>query len=801
MDKIIWVVEEHRERMLDIQRKINSYGGMRAMCMLTIDAMKNTITERIDKGYSHRSNPSLILMDYDVISEDDVALKILKSHPKLAGVPLFLLVDSVDSNTNQKFYFMGAMVVLSKNLENSDIVRIERAAWQYEITKSYEYVVQKQVTELETAKKIKKLNDQLAARNEFLHTIFGKYFSDEFIEILLDRQETELLGGDRRHIAVLFSDLRGFSSIAEEISGENMTALLNCFFGAMMEGINRYHGTVIEYMGDGVLAVFGAPVKDENYCENAIAAGITMQKAMTKVNAYCRQMGYPKLNLGVAIHCGEGFVGNVGTEEMMRYNVIGSVVNACSRIEGCSLGGQVLVSKELVSRLKVPVKIKERSQIFAKGIKIPIEICQVEGISGNYNCFLDRANPPKKYKVENEVSVMIHKIHNKVVDKYGQKACILFLSHNELILKQPESGPKYYDTDLYSDVEIIGDEFTGAYCKVVKVNDDDISLFVTRKSQEYIDFYGGLIRGIINKEAAMINGIDVEKLRKEMIIKEVTPDLLEKEPEHKIILLWAIEGEDVKVRFHSENKQIRALEFVDFLLGEYGMVKGNETDAGGIISKILLSVLMSEIDEKDIGEFFNRITWMYFDECDWIFADEYVKANKDDIFKLPKYVKKPVTWAFVKTMDIATYGTKFLLRSLENESDVELMASEDLYIMIGCRGEIYNISRDKFMRTYDMTDEAFDVYEKLPEYMPEVRLCEDNTYISLDDKAKLCYPKSGRAIYAKPLTCHTKVFSKENHGEYFVGKPGDYLALRTDDLEDIYIIQREIFEETYVLQE
>ena len=82
-----------------------------------------------------------------------------------------------------------------------------------------------------------KKNEQLENRNKFLHTIFGKYFPDEFIEILLDKKEDELLGGDRRHIAVLFCDLRGFSAIAEEISGEKMTDLLNCFFGEMLEGI------------------------------------------------------------------------------------------------------------------------------------------------------------------------------------------------------------------------------------------------------------------------------------------------------------------------------------------------------------------------------------------------------------------------------------------------------------------------------------------------------------------------------------------------------------------------------------
>ena len=488
MDKIIWILEEQRDKMLDLQRKINAYGGMRAMCMLNNKALENTITERIDKGNSMRSNPSLILMDYDFVRDDESALRMLKSHPKLAGVPLFLMVDEDARTSNDEFYFKGAMVVLGKNLSESEIIRIERAAWQYEVTKSYEYVLQKQASELETAKKIKRLNDQLASRNQFLHTIFGKYFSDEFIEMILDKQETELLGGDRRHIAVMFSDLRGFSSIAEEISGEAMTALLNCFFGAMMEGITKYHGTVIEYMGDGVLAVFGAPVKSENYCENAVAAAVMMQNAMEKVNAFCKKNGFPKLSLGIAIHCGEGFVGNVGTEKMMRYNVIGNVVNICSRIEGCSLGGQILISKELEERIKVPLKIKERSQIFAKGISKAVDFCQVEGIGGDYNCYLNNSKLPRYYQVEDEVYFEAHKIHNKVVDKFGQKVKLLVVSDKELKVTQPAMGRRFYPTELYSDVELVTDEFEGTYCKVIKVDEENVYFYVTKQSKGYVEF-------------------------------------------------------------------------------------------------------------------------------------------------------------------------------------------------------------------------------------------------------------------------------------------------------------------------
>ena len=121
-------------------------------------------------------------------------------------------------------------------------------------------------------------------------------------------------------------------------------------------------------------------------------------------------------------------------------------------------------------------------------------------------------------------------------------------------------------------------------------------------------------------------------------------------------------------------------------------------------------------------------------------------------------------WAYVKTTDIALEGTKFKMKSLENESSLELVASPDMYIMIGCRGEIYNISSDKFKTTYRETDEKFDIFSQMPDYIPEVQLYENNEYISLDDKAYLCYPKNDKEIYAVPIENRTKVFSEHNKG-------------------------------------
>jgi len=168
--------------------------------------------------------------------------------------------------------------------------------------------------------------------------------------------------------------------------------------------------------------------------------------------------------------------------------------------------------------------------------------------------------------------------------------------------------------------------------------------------------------------------------------------------------------------------------------------------------------------------------------------------------QMPSYVKKFVPWAFVKSVDIVEEGQQFRMKSLENETDMLLEASPDTYIMIGYHGEIYHISREKFERTYEVTDEQLDVYEQMLDYLPEVRKCEDDSFVSLDELAHLCYPKKVNGIYAVPLERRAKVFNPYMQGEYFVGREGDYLAIRKDDLEDIYIIQKEILGETYEVE-
>ncbi|MBP3339166.1 MAG: adenylate/guanylate cyclase domain-containing protein [Lachnospiraceae bacterium] len=803
MDRIIWIIEDNRENLLDAQRKINSHDGMKAMCILSVPFLQKVIAERIDVDEKSISNPSLVLIDYDIAEKNTEYLSILKTHPKLAGVPVFIMAGFLDSERLEECYLKGAMLVVEKPLNKRAILRMDNASWQYELSKNYERVVQKQISELETSKEIKMLNTQLENRNEFLYSVFGKYFSDELIDIILSKREGEFIGGEKTQIAVLFSDLRGFTSLSESMDAQSITDMLNCYFGIMSDIIIKYGGTIIEFLGDGILAVFGAPNKCEDYAAKAVAAAIDMQNSIWKVNDFCRKKGYEELQMGIGVHCGEGFVGNVGTERMMRYNVIGRVVNICSRIESNSVGGQVIVSEHIVKEVSDKISIVEVREIQGKGMKVPMKICVISGIGGKYNVYLNEKEDSFVYKLAKDIYVNVYGMSGKLLEKEGLKARLMSVAKDKLTIHIVDEA----SIGLYEDIVISHENddlsgFSDVYGKVVeKTKDENIVINLTKVNNDYKKFWYDIEQGKVELELEwrvdMKNRADVKIIKcneSDMVAYEEYFDKLNE----KFVLAYWCDEEDIHIHFYSKDKTIRALEIMDFIANRYSIVKGDGVYAYTNMRKTFWNVCVSDEEATDDEQALERIIDNYYiGKCDWIFASDYCKDNKDDIEKLPLYKKKRVSWAYVKTTDIVPMGESFKMKSLENETDMEFVASDDMYIMIGCRGEIYNISSEKFHMTYEKSEEKFDIFEQMPDYIPEVLGCKENEYISLDDKAYLCYPKSEKKIYVSKIEKRTKIFSEHNKGEYFVGMPGDYMAVREDDISDIYIIQREIFEQTY----
>jgi class 3 adenylate cyclase len=194
------------------------------------------------------------------------------------------------------------------------------------------------------------LNQQLERRNQFIRETFGRYTSDDIVEVLLDMPEGLKLGGEKRQLTLLMSDLRGFTALAERLEATQVVALLNYYLSSMIEIIQRNGGTIDDIIGDAILVLFGAPVAMPDAAQRAVCCGLEMQKAMQEVNEYNFQKGWPEIEMGIALHTGEAVVGNIGSTKRSKYGVIGQPVNLTARIESFTVGGQVLVSPPLDKR-------------------------------------------------------------------------------------------------------------------------------------------------------------------------------------------------------------------------------------------------------------------------------------------------------------------------------------------------------------------------------------------------------------------------------------------------------------------
>ena len=246
----------------------------------------------------------------------------------------------------------------------------------------------------------------------------------------------------------------------------------------------------------------------------------------------------------------------------------------------------------------------------------------------------------------------------------------------------------------------------------------------------------------------------------------------------------------------SATPQIKAIEFMDFLFGSYGVMKGDRETAVGKMPAVLLQVQLEDYEDESCASYFMRRAIAYYTETEVVESISYVAANESYVASIPKYRKKAVKWAYVRTTDIAESGTALCIKSLESEDGVSFVADENLFIMIGCLGEVYEISGTKFHASYEESEEKLDIFSTFFDFLPAVELTESGEYCPIDELANICYPKPGNGILARALERRTKILRKDSL-DYFVGNPGDYMAIRCDDMTDLYIIQKEVFLRTY----
>ena len=218
------------------------------------------------------------------------------------------------------------------------------------------------------------------AREEVARANYSRFLPEYVVRQMLDSPESFKLGGTNQTVTVLFADVRGFTRLSEHAPPERVVQLLNRYFTAMTEIIFAHGGTLDKFIGDGLMALFGAPSVTPRDAANALTAAVAMQRQMESLNADLRAAGLIEIGVGIGLHTGEATVGYIGSERRSEYTAIGDTVNLASRLESKALGGQILLSAaaadaaathaQFALNRQPPVTVKNRVQ--------PVEIFEVD---------------------------------------------------------------------------------------------------------------------------------------------------------------------------------------------------------------------------------------------------------------------------------------------------------------------------------------------------------------------------------------------------------------------------------------
>jgi len=215
---------------------------------------------------------------------------------------------------------------------------------------------------------------------ERLKMSFARYVSKHILDKIIQTETPLKIEGERRKITVLFSDIRQFTQLAENLPPEEVVHLLNEYFEQMIEVIFSQNGTLDKFIGDGVMAEFGAPLDDDEQEEHAVVAAIRMQKALEKLCEKWAQENRPIIQMGIGIHTGEAVVGHIGSEKRIEYTAIGDTVNVAARLEQATkiLKTPILLSETTYLQVKDKFPFKDLGSMALPGRKEQIKVYAID---------------------------------------------------------------------------------------------------------------------------------------------------------------------------------------------------------------------------------------------------------------------------------------------------------------------------------------------------------------------------------------------------------------------------------------
>lgn len=318
-------------------------------------------------GAAANTPPDLILLDITMPDIDGFEVcRRLKADEKLREVPVVFLSALSDTADKVKAFALGGADYICKPFQYEEV----RARVEMQLT-------------LKTAREF------LKEKNRFLEYTFTRFVSPKVVETMKLRPITEFLKMERCEVTVLFADLRGFTALAGGLTPEEVQETLNSFLEVMVARIEVADGLMDKFLGDGFMALFGAPFRQADHARRALDAAAAIQQAHSAWLAQRKAAGRPGLPLGIGVAAGEAVVGAYGTRNRMEYTALGQVVNLASRLCGAAAAGEILTTAQTVERsgLSVAGEVKapgvfsftaaSKGKLTFKNITEPLEVFSI----------------------------------------------------------------------------------------------------------------------------------------------------------------------------------------------------------------------------------------------------------------------------------------------------------------------------------------------------------------------------------------------------------------------------------------
>ena len=222
---------------------------------------------------------------------------------------------------------------------------------------------------------VKNLKEQ-----EIIKDMFSKYLSPDIAEHILANRESISFGGEVRRLSVMFADIRGFTAFSENFPPGDIVRFLNSYLTRMVDIIFQYHGTLDKFLGDGVLAIYGAPLFDDDHAFNAVKSGLDMIRHIEEYNKQRVRWGETPMYIGLGINTGDAIIGNIGSRQRTEYTVIGDTVNTASRLEGLAQENQLLVAASTFEEIRDRVIYEHKGKFEVKNKKEPVDVYLIKGL-------------------------------------------------------------------------------------------------------------------------------------------------------------------------------------------------------------------------------------------------------------------------------------------------------------------------------------------------------------------------------------------------------------------------------------